>query len=980
MATNPFESLMPGKQSSNTEEEMQNGVDVAAERCGDEEIQLEDILRVSVDQNKCRCVFLQGMAESNARLVVDRMNEAVFERLMMDPETLARDKKDTRRVMYIYGCYQRSFRANLPGELCNKIRHILIEQAATCLMNEAIYPGPTNPPHSEQLKILVMDERCVRIGDFIRDLSLVIDERYKNGGEEVTLEAIITPSLTALAKEIKEQNVISTRIHLLLDRVRIFMQNEPLALALLRSQPVKAPAANRMNMMEEMLAVAELNQSLFGAVFGCSFLGSDHAQGWGFFENMTNMTMQDVAIQEKNMWSPMKQIQSVLFDMTNQLLRTSPTIRTLVVEWIGYALQMCSGRSKLGTNIAQVSHGFAINLLSVLLRLAQPFCTATDVNKVLKVDFTYPLWAYDGDKVRLRDLQEDTTLLPRKESYSIEKSTFLFPTACFFAVHKAILIGTRVIHDRLLELNKEISRLRSLYDDSKTQALGSQGQQALEALGKQLNALMSKYQCMRTVVFEPEFYNMLVNFTVASAHWLGEVAERPDLHALAPIDRLTLTPEYILENISDTLVMTKRFSERNLMLYTVHLSPMLRLITVFMGSAERVKNPHLRAKLAETLEALLITSDQNGQNSSISNSEVRCLLEQPVSDALAETLINVFVSIETNPQAVSFEEKFQYRRPMYLVLEQLWKLDKHRKHMEELSEIAIRGISDPVQPLFLRFANLLINDANYLLYESFQQMQKLKTLEKERPNWRNQPTDQRIQHEANFRHQGMLARFHNVMSRDTIHTVTWLTTSPVIRALFLQPILIDPIATMLNFFLVHLVGPEQKSLRVSDLSAYDFDPATLVVSIATIYLNLAEGQEGRNKFFQAIVRDQRSYKPELFTELQAVLSKIRRGGLSVGIEEFNRQLTEAETALARQEELVQDAPEEFNDPLLYTLMTDPVILPTSNITVDRNTIARHLLSDPTDPFNRQPLTLEMVTPNVELKQRIDTWLSEVKRK
>ena len=129
---------------------------------------------------------------------------------------------------------------------------------------------------------------------------------------------------------------------------------------------------------------------------------------------------------------------------------------------------------------------------------------------------------------------------------------------------------------------------------------------------------------------------------------------------------------------------------------------MLRLITIFMGSAERVKNPHLRAKLAETLEALLITSDQNGQNSTISNCEVRLLLEQPVSDALAETLINVFVSIETNPQAVSFEEKFQYRRPMYLVLEQLWKLGKHRKHMEDLSEQAIKGIADPVQPLFLR--------------------------------------------------------------------------------------------------------------------------------------------------------------------------------------------------------------------------------------------------------------------------------------
>lgn len=56
--------------------------------------------------------------------------------------------------------------------------------------------------------------------------------------------------------------------------------------------------------------------------------------------SMTNMTMQDVAIQEQNMWTPMRRIQESLFDMVNQLLRTSPAVRTLVVEWIGYALQV----------------------------------------------------------------------------------------------------------------------------------------------------------------------------------------------------------------------------------------------------------------------------------------------------------------------------------------------------------------------------------------------------------------------------------------------------------------------------------------------------------------------------------------------------------------------------------------------------------------------------------------------------------------
>lgn len=44
------------------------------------------------------------------------------------------------------------------------------------------------------------------------------------------------------------------------------------------------------------------------------------------------------------------------------------------------------------------------------------------------------------------------------------------------------------------------------------------------------------------------------------------------------------------------------------------------------------------------------------------------------------------------------------------------------------------------------------------------------------------------------------------------------------------------------------------------------------------------------------------------------------------------------------------------------LMKDPVKLPTSGSIVDRSTIARILLTDPKDPFNRAPLTLEMITP------------------
>lgn len=77
--------------------------------------------------------------------------------------------------------------------------------------------------------------------------------------------------------------------------------------------------------------------------------------------------------------------------------------------------------------------------------------------------------------------------------------------------------------------------------------------------------------------------------------------------------------------------------------------------------------------------------------------------------------------------------------------------------------------------------------------------------------------------------------------------------------------------------------------------------------------------------------------------------------------------------------LLDDAPEEYLDPLLNTIMTDPVRLPSGNI-VDRSVIERHLLSSQhVDPFTRKPLSVDMLTPCDALRNEIRMYLrSKVK--
>jgi hypothetical protein len=109
------------------------------------------------------------------------------------------------------------------------------------------------------------------------------------------------------------------------------------------------------------------------------------------------------------------------------------------------------------------------------------------------------------------------------------------------------------------------------------------------------------------------------------------------------------------------------------------------------------------------------------------------------------------------------------------------------------------------------------------------------------------------------------------------------------------------------------------------------------------------------------------------------------------VQQFQGVLKEARDMIELQEAVEQflgEIPEQYLDPLLSTLMTDPVRLPSGNI-VDRAVIERHLLASQSsgagssnssggisgvDPFTREPLTLEMLQPCDALKREIRLYL------
>lgn len=215
-----------------------------------------------------------------------------------------------------------------------------------------------------------------------------------------------------------------------------------------------------------------------------------------------------------------------------------------------------------------------------------------------------------------------------------------------------------------------------------------------------------------------------------------------------------------------------------------------------------------------------------------------------------------------------------------------------------------------------------------------------------------------------------------LLARETVHMLNYLSKD--VPQPFLRKELLGRVATMLNYFLVELAGPTCQNLKVKNMDRYNFDPKYLLTEITDTYINLSKFDE----FAHAVAEDERSFKATVFEKVSGILKRISKRS-----EAYVRQFDEfALRAIEIAEQRIQvnedlgEIPDEFLDPIMCTLMVDPVKLPSSGTIMDRASIERHLLNDPKDPFNRSPLSPEMLIPQTELKEKIEQFkISKTKK-
>lgn len=176
---------------------------------------------------------------------------------------------------------------------------------------------------------------------------------------------------------------------------------------------------------------------------------------------------------------------------------------------------------------------------------------------------------------------------------------------------------------------------------------------------------------------------------------------------------------------------------------------------------------------------------------------------------------------------------------------------------------------------------------------------------------------------------------------------------------------------MLDYNLEALVGPKKSNLKVENPEDYGWNPRNMLAEVTDVYLNL----QGKQAFIDAVATDGRSYRSEYWDEAYKILQrfKLKTPEQMEEWQQMAERIKAAKDQADMEEADLGDIPEEYMDPIMATLMEDPVTLPISKQIVDRSTIQSHLLSDPHDPFNRTPLKIEDVIPNTQLQEEIQGW-------
>ncbi|KAF8579833.1 hypothetical protein K439DRAFT_1522775 [Ramaria rubella] len=719
--------------------------------------------------------------------------------------------------------------------------------------------------------------------------------------------------------------------------------------------------------------------SLMGPLLRLGVFNREWPQVAGtYFSDPLKRARQDVDSSNSSLRATLQSLQGALFQIFNSIVRASPSSREDVLAYFARAVNLNVKRGGLQVDFTTVaSDAFMINLHAILLRFAEPFMDAK-YSKLDRIDpeFYRRSQRLDvSDETRLKATSDEaTTWVQQATQPSTSAPNFI--TEVFYltaALNHYGPVRTIQEHD---ELGKELDQMQRHLDaiNADTTWQGTPGQARVDA---QIQAVKNEMAKLHQSIFayqvqlaDPGYMYRNIGFTNFLSIWLIRLVDPRKAHPSPGIElplpqeiptAFKMLPEYFVEDIVDYYLFLVSHQPQSL-----ELSGKTELVDfalTFLSSTFYITNPYLKSKLVQIIfyGTIAYGRESLGLLGGTLNSHPLALKH------LMSCLMSFYIEVESTGTHTQFYDKFGARHIAH-IWKTIWTNPVHR---EALSTQATN------LDKFVRFVNLMMNDVTYLLDESLSKLTEIYNIQMEmedQETWAAKPQAQRRERERLLHQLEGSATTYTALGKSTVELLKEFTAET--KEPFMTPEIVDRLAAMLTYNVEALVGPKCQ-LKVKNPEKYRFNPRQLLSDILQVFLNLSD----QGAFVRAVAGEGRSYSKELF-ERAAGIARKRALKTEAEIEQLRLFVVKVEEmkATLEAEDDLGEIPDEFLDPLMYTLMRDPVTLPSSKTVIDRSTIKAHLLSDANDPFNRMPLKLEDVVPNMEIKAKIDAFLAERRNK
>uniref|UniRef100_A0A069DY57 Ubiquitin conjugation factor E4 B n=1 Tax=Panstrongylus megistus TaxID=65343 RepID=A0A069DY57_9HEMI len=643
--------------------------------------------------------------------------------------------------------------------------------------------------------------------------------------------------------------------------------------------------------------------------------------------------------------------------------------REAILEYIAGVLRHNEKRTQMQSDDrALAGDGFMLNLLSILQMLAVKV-------KMDKIDPLYPFHPCSmvdvKDETRLKltsqeaaDWIED---LNKKSQWKDPK----FPTQCWFLTlhcHNIALLPAMQRYQRRLrslrDLQKLVDEMLNSEEQWKSLPFAARNKELIKRWKHQIKKLIRNKSCAEAGLLDKTLMRRALLFYTSVAEFLLQVlTDAPyNYNPQLPLPQeppLTFAalPEWYVEDIAEFLLFVLQYMPS--VVADGLDDTLVTWLLVCVCTPQAIKNPYLVAKVVEVLFVLHSGILPRNQPLYLK------IMNHPISEVhLASYLMKFYTDVETTGSSSEFYDKFTIRYHISLILKSMWESPVHRDAIIKESKSGKQ---------FVKFINMLMNDTTFLLDESLESLKRIHEVQEmmaDQTKWFQLPTDQQQSRTRQLVADERQCRSYLTLARETVDMFHYLTVE--IKEPFLRLELVERLSAMLNFNLQQLCGPKCKNLKVNTPEKYGWEPRRLLGQLVDIYLHL-----DCDEFASAIAADERSFRKELFEDAGARLQKSMIK-TALEVEQFRALAAKAaEIAIQniKKEVDYNDAPDEFRDPLMDTVMEDPVLLPSGKV-MDRYVIIRHLLNSSTDPFSRQPLSEDMLLPATELKERIQAWKQE----